>query len=85
MFYNIHCIVKVSISNRNTLTGEMGLRFAYSEFPKVKNTCGEDRIGLSRLENIGFKGLVGDVFDEVAGHVMSCSGEAICGEIVTES
>ena len=46
-------LTTVSISNRNTLTGEMGLRFAYSEFPKVKNTCGEDRIGETRLENIG--------------------------------
>ena len=30
----------------------------------------------SRLENIGFKGLVGDVFDEVAGPVLSCGGVA---------
>jgi hypothetical protein len=28
------------------------------------------------LENIGFKGLIGDVFDEVAGHVLSCGGVA---------
>ena len=38
-------LATVSISNRNTLTGEMGLRIRYGEFSEVKNTCGENGIG----------------------------------------